>query len=47
MTICIGSHSESRSSGITTTNVAIVKESTGNTRELYEIQVAVYLLLPI
>ena len=47
MTICIESHSKSRSGGITTTNVAIVEESTGNTRELYELQVAVYLVITI
>ena len=35
MTIGTESHSTGHSSGITTTTVAAVKDSTGNTRELY------------
>ena len=35
MTVGTESHSTGHSSGITTTTVAAVKDSTGNTRELY------------
>ena len=35
MTVGTESHSIGHSSGITTTTVAAVKDSTGNTRELY------------
>ena len=35
MTVGSESHSTGHSSGITTTKVATVKDSTGNTRELY------------
>ena len=35
MTIGTESHSTGHSGGITTTTVAAVKDSTGNTRELY------------
>ena len=52
MTVGTESHSTGHSSGITTTTVAAVKNSTGNTRELYillDIQdvVAVYLVIII